>query len=62
MATRDDVQAVLDRVNRDLERPVPIKTDSFGKKSIDQNTYQIGMTLAETQKLLENVLKDGLTD
>ena len=62
MVNRSEVQSLLNRVNRDLERPVPIKTDAFGKKSIDQDTYQIGITLSEAQGTLTKILSEGLTD
>lgn len=60
MATRDDIQAVLDRVNRDQQRPVPISTDAFGKKFVHGDIYQMGLTLEATRKLLENLLSDGI--
>lgn len=62
MATRADVEKLLTRVHKDLERPVPIQTDAFGNKSLSQDAYQIGITLDATKRLLDELLVTGLTN
>ena len=62
MATRKDVERVLARAQQDLERPVPIQTNPDGSKSLSADVYQIGITLDATNRLLKELLENGLTD
>ena len=62
MANRADVEKVLARVNKDLQRPVPISTDAFGNKTLSQDAYQIGITLDATKRLLDELLASGLSN
>ena len=56
--SKERLEDLLADVKKAMEQPVPIQTDAFGKKYITAQNVHMGHILAETEKVLEELLNN----